>query len=596
MDPLDRPGTVLIDDRPCGRGGISYLLCDPIETIIAHSAAEIPAVLSRIDECLAAGRFVAGYLAYDAGLGLDRPMAPRHRSEGPLAWLGVYEACDRVDADSLDLGPPDSPDDIRQLRMNVETAEYLAAVERVKRYIEAGDVYQINYTSKLKFEHTGTARGLFARLRRAHPVDHSAWINTGDRQIISLSPELFLRREADRVLTRPMKGTARRGRWFEEDAAMGRALAEDEKNRAENVMIVDLMRNDLGRVCRLASVHVPRVLHVDRYRSLFQMTSDVVGRLRDGVNTASLLRAVLPPGSVTGAPKLRALEIIDQLEHESRGVYCGLIGLFRPGGDCLLNVAIRTIVRQGRQCEMGVGSGVVADSDAEAEWEEAHLKGRFLGASCDGFELIETMGVPSCKRLEEHLGRMRRSAEYFGWEFPEEGVREAIGRVTGEGRMRVLLSEDRQCRVETSALGPPAQRPVKVMLATRRTDPDDVFLYHKTTRRTAYDADWQEARRRGCFDLVYRNVRGEITEGAITNLVAQIDGRQVTPPLPCGLLPGIWRAERLATGEVEEAVITLDDLLRATRIVLGNSVRGGVEIDMLVDADGQPVWHRPGHG
>jgi para-aminobenzoate synthetase/4-amino-4-deoxychorismate lyase len=539
---------------------------------------------------------VAGYFAYDAGLGLDRGFTSRHPSEGPLVWLGVYEACDRMDADSVDVGPSDSPGDVYQLRMNVEKAEYQSAVERVKRYIEAGDVYQINYTAKLKFEHTGTACGMFARLRRAHPVDHSAWINTGERQIISLSPELFLRREADRVLTRPMKGTSRRGRWFEEDAALGRALAADEKNRAENVMIVDLMRNDLGRVCRLGSVHVPQVLHVDRYRSLFQMTSDVVGRLRDGVNTGTLLRAVFPPGSVTGAPKLRALEIIDELERESRGVYCGAIGLFRPGGDCLLNVAIRTIVRQGRQCEMGVGSGVVADSDAEAEWEEANLKGRFLGASWDGLELIETMGVLSRKRLEMHLERMRRSAEYFSWAFPEDRIREAISRVTGEGRARVLLSEDGRCRVETSPLPSPAERPVKAMLAARRTDPNDVFLYHKTTRRTAYDADWQEARRRGCFDLVYRNIRGEITEGAITNLVAKIDGRQVTPPLPCGLLPGIWRAERLATGEVAEAVIMLDDLLRAERIVLGNSVRGGVEIDVLVDADGHPVWHRAGHG
>lgn len=587
---LDRPGTVLFDDRPGGRGGISYLLTDPLDVITAHEPCEVAGAFSKLAEALDGGRFVAGYLAYDAGLGLDKPLVSRHKRRGPLVWLGVYSKCRAFDADPIDLGSADPVENVRGVRMNVDAAEYAAAVRRIKQYIEAGDVYQVNYTCKLFFEHMGTARGLFARLRRAHPVDHSAFIQTGDRQILSLSPELFLRVEGGQILARPMKGTSRRGRWLEEDVALARGLASDPKNRAENVMIVDLMRNDLGRICRPATVRVPRALHVDRYRSLFQMTSDVCGELREGLTVEQLLRATFPPGSVTGAPKLRALEIIDELERESRGVYCGSVALFAPCGDCLMSVAIRTIVREAGRCELGVGSGIVADSEPEAEWAEVQLKGDFLAAQSADFELLETLRVPAGgvpDFLEEHLRRMRRSAEYFGWDFPEDRVREKIEKATAGAatdlRLRVLLAESGECRVEAVSLEPISKGPARVLLASRATDPTDVFLYHKTTRRAAYDADAAAARQQGFFEVLYCNDRGEVTEGAITNVAVLLEGRWLTPPIECGLLPGVWRADMLARGKLEEAVLTSADLKRASRIVLGNSVRGTIEVGELVE-------------
>ena len=610
LDPatLESPGTVIIDDRDSERQVPRTLaFTDPIDILIAHSPDDIDDALARIDTLLQSGKHLAGYLAYDPGLALDKPIRSRHSPSVPLIWLGVYDGFSEV-APALfrDFGSARQPGiahgqnpetskaaDIRNPRLNVPESEYLACIDRIRDYIAAGDVYQVNYTVKLLFEHAQPAWKLFARLRQAHPVGYSAFINTGDAQVVSISPELFLRRQGNVVLTRPMKGTARRGRWYEEDIEIARALAADEKNRAENLMILDLMRNDIGRVSEMGGVSVPRMFHVERYGSLFQMTSDVQGRLREGVSTSELIRAVFPPGSVTGAPKIRALEIIDELEHDSRGVYCGCIGHFAPGGDCLLNVAIRTIVQRGDRCEMGLGSGIVADSDPQGELAETLLKGQFINSEPANFDLLETILYrpdSGYALLEDHLARMRRSAEYFGWTYDESAPRDALDRAAadidsradeltaGQARVRLLLSKDGSCRAEWSDAGAPATEPVKLLLVSRRIDPADIFLYHKTTRREAFDADFAEARARGCFDALHLNTRDEITECSITNIIVELDGKWYTPPLDSGLLPGIWRAQVLAVGKAAERVLTLADLRRATGIIVGNSVRGPIPV------------------
>lgn len=591
---LELPGTVIIDDHdPEHANPRTLAFTDPSEVLIARSPKEVAGVLARMDELLDAGKHLAGFVSYDAGLMLDKPIASRHQASVPLVWLGVYEGFDEVDLSGLECG---CADEVGEIRLNVGEDEYLRCVERIREYIAAGDVYQVNYTVKLLFEHNQPAWKLFSRLRKAHPVGYSAFLNTGEAQVVSISPELFLRREGDRVLTRPMKGTARRGRWYEEDVAIARELESDEKNRAENIMIVDLMRNDVGRVCEMGSVTVPRKFHVERYGSLFQMTSDVQGRLRAGTKASDLIRAVFPPGSITGAPKIRAMEIIDELEHESRGVYCGSVGYFAPGGDCLLNVAIRTIVQRGNSCEMGVGSGIVWDSIPGDELNETLLKGRFVKSELVEFDLLETILYRAGEGyvfLDEHLARLRQSAEYFGRSFDEAAVREALERAAAEmdrwARVRLLVSSDGSCRVEWAGLGAPVDEPVRLLLVSRRTDPDDVFLYHKTTNREAYDREWREAREKGFFDALHLNTRGEITEGSITNVIVEIDGRWYTPQLESGLLPGIWRKGRenyelritnyeLPILPAEERVITLNDLRRATRVVVGNSVRGAITV------------------
>ncbi len=627
---LNNAGTVIIDDRdPEHASQRTLAFRDPYEVLAARRSDDVEKALRRMDDLLESGKHLAGYLSYDAGLVLDKPIASRHRAGVPLIWMGVYDGYEVVDLADLE---PGSSDGVSGPRLNVKDEEYLRSVERIREYIAAGDVYQVNYTVKLLFEHHEPAWKLFSRLRKAHPVGYSAFVNMGETQVVSVSPELFLRREGDRVLTRPMKGTAKRGRWYEEDVEIARRLASDEKNRAENIMIVDLMRNDIGRVCEMGSVMVPRKFHVERYGSLFQMTSDVQGRLRKGTKASDLIKAVFPPGSITGAPKIRAMEIIDELEHESRGVYCGSIGYFAPGGDCLLNVAIRTVVQRGNNCAMGVGSGIVWDSEPENELAETLLKGRFLSSEPLDFKLLETLLYrpgQGYSFLNEHLIRMRQSAEYFGRCFVEAELMAALDRAAseiqsrtgrhtpspceregrGEGgdyRVRLLLAADGSCRAEWADAGAPVDKPVRLLLVSRTTDPDDVFLYHKTTNREAYDREWREAREKGFFDALHLNKRGEITEGSITNVLVEIDGKWYTPPLESGLLPGVWRTHMLkpnvqsgkwkAESEalpIEERVVTLDDLRRATRVVVGNSVRGTIEVaSVTLESSGDVISFR----
>ena len=338
-------------------------------------------------------------------------------------------------------------------------------------------------------------------------------------------------------------------------------------------------------------------LILERYGSLFQMTSDVEGRLRQGIRPSDLIRAVFPPGSITGAPKIRAMEIIDELEHESRGVYCGCIGYLRPDGDCLFNVAIRTIVQRGNQCEMGIGSGIVADSDPQSEFNETLLKGEFVKSQPIKFKLLETIAYrpgSGYSLMAQHLTRMRHSAEYFGWRCSEADLQQTLDAAaadivaradelaSGAARVRLLLDADCSCRTEWADAGDPADGPVRLVLSCRQIDPADIFLYHKTTRRQAYDAELREARERGFFDALHINTRGELTECCITNIIVEIDGEWYTPPLDCGLLPGIWRAQIRVEGKAAERVLTLDDLHRATRVTIGNSVRGAMEVESIV--------------
>jgi para-aminobenzoate synthetase/4-amino-4-deoxychorismate lyase len=600
-DLLSIPGSILLDDLNIEDGaGRSYLLSHPSQTITARSHDELISALETVDDLQTKGKYLAGYIAYDAGFALHPHITSRHKPNVPLLWLGVYDTVRELDYEDAGLGVPDGTERIRDIRLNLPDEEYLGCIERVKELIRAGDVYQVNYTCKMMFNNTGTAAGLFARLRRAHPVCHSAFVNAGDFQVISLSPELFLRKTADKILTRPMKGTLRRGRYCEEDDYLAEFLSRDAKNRAENIMIVDLMRNDLGRICRFGGVEARRLFHVERYGSVLQMCGDVQGFLREEIPASEIMRAAFPPGSITGAPKIRAMEIIDELERESRGVYCGCIGMFEPDGDLLLNVSIRTILQRDGACEMGIGGGITADSDPNAELQEAILKGKFLLSEPMEFDLLETLLYRKGEGyafLSRHIARMRRSAAYFGRRFPESSITDALqdearkieslpSDLASEYRIRLLLSRDDRIETHRAEIEASVSGPIKLLLSSRKTDSGNPFLYHKTTNRQLYDEDLRRARKMGYFDVLYLNEKEELTECAVTNLVLRIDGVLYTPSLHSGLLPGVWRESLLNEGTVTERALTLADLSRATRAIIGNSVRGEIEVQCVEDEEG----------
>jgi para-aminobenzoate synthetase/4-amino-4-deoxychorismate lyase len=450
----------------------------------------------------------------------------------------------------------------------------------------------LNLTFKARFRLEGSPLTFYRDLRQRQRVAYAGIVDTGEVTVLSASPELFIEQAERVVATRPMKGTAPRAGTPEADREAREALAADEKQRAENLMIVDLMRNDLGRIADIGSVGVTDLFTVETFRTLHQMTSGVKATLKEGAGLLDLLKAIFPPGSVTGAPKIRAMELIRDYETEPRGVYCGAIGHLAPHGRARFNVAIRTaVVFRDGSGEMGIGSGIVFDSEGAKEYAECLLKMKFLTDPPRTFELIETLlHAPGQGYwlLERHLERLEASAKYFGFAFDPARARGALerevaGRLGERLRVRLLLSEDGTIAVTSTPIG--AQEPGTVMrfvVSKTRLDSTDPFLFHKTTRRELYDGEWKHyAETSGADEVIYENERGELTEGSRTNLFIDGNGVLCTPPLACGLLPGVLRAELIATGKAVEKVLTASDLRSAGAVFLGNSVRGLVRAELL---------------
>jgi para-aminobenzoate synthetase/4-amino-4-deoxychorismate lyase len=472
-------------------------------------------------------------------------------------------------------------------------AEFGRRIAAIHELIRAGDVYQLNFTAPFQFKVQGRVAALYARLRARQPVDYGAFLHWQQgRHILSFSPELFFRIDGDgrggrHIVTRPMKGTARRGRTTNEDREIAEWLRNDPKNRSENVMIVDLLRNDLGRVAQTGSVCAERLFDVERYSTLWQMTSTVSAELRPEAGFHEIFRALFPSGSVTGAPKVRAMQLLAGLEDNPRGVYTGAIGFFSPR-QTIFNVAIRTLELEGGRGTMGAGSGIVIDSDAAEEFRECLLKAEFLTRSADRrperFSLIETMLWDGAYPfIELHLDRLTDSAEYFDFACNREEVRAALeqeARQFAEGsprKVRLLLDAAGHLEIANEILLPrdDSNRIARVHIAPQRTDPADPMLYHKTTHRPLYAQAFAQAMRDGYDDVLFLNVRGEVTEGAISNVFVEKDGRWTTPPIKCGLLAGVYRRHLLATRpEIEERVPFLDDLRQADGVYLSNAVRG----------------------
>ncbi|MDO8681881.1 MAG: aminodeoxychorismate synthase component I [Armatimonadota bacterium] len=590
---LQNPGGVLLWGEDTWLPGCEALLLhDPARVLSTDDPELVSGLLDEAEAEIRRGHYVAGYLSYEAGRAFD---LSTHQPNGqtPLVWLGCYPASNvlavrqdklRLIDDAVSIGNSD-------VSLNVTVDDFNAAIARIKELIASGDTYQVNYTCHARFSAEVDPLGYFLALARSHPVPYAAYLNLGEAQILSLSPEMFLQKRGDILDTRPMKGTRRRGRTLEEDVDLARELVESQKDRAENVMILDMMRSDLGRICRYGTVHVPEMFATEKYRSVWQMTSAATGVLREGVSFREIMAATFPGSSITGAPKRRTMEIIRDLEREPRGVYTGTIGIFAPGGDFTCNIAIRTLVHKGGEFDLGIGSGIVWDSDPQSEYEETLLKSSFAFSLIPDLRLFETMLLTESGVYlyeNEHIERLAKSAEY--WDFPFE---KACARVAPRKFVRscgvlplvvrMELDEKGKLRLNSRPIAAAPAEPVRILLSSRRTDSRDRLLFHKTTERKLYNEAREQAVEQGFYEVIFQNEKGNLTEGSITNIFVRIGDEWITPPIGDGLLPGVWRADYLReTGGVERS-ISVEELSAADEIIIGNSVRGAISVGEVSD-------------
>ena len=609
----------LLDDCQASESlATSRLYTGLVRTHRCDAASDLPAVWQKIRADLADGLHCVVLGEYEFGLkllGIGSQFGPS-RSSGELRFLifrqlellGVKQV-DRILVE-MDGAEAPTPGGVAELRASVDRPTYRASIERVRELIRAGETYQINYTYRIRGSAFGTPVGLYRRLRARQPVQFGALISLPPPSddgapaddcewVLSCSPELFVRNDGGLLTTRPMKGTAPRDSDPANDERNAKWLAADEKNRAENLMIVDLLRNDIGRVSSIGTVRVPRLFDIESYRTIHQMTSTVQGRLREDVDFVEVLRALFPCGSITGAPKHHTMELISELEMGPRNLYTGAIGwIDAPSSpairspDFCMSVAIRTLLlgRQDdsgiRSVEFGVGGGIVLDSLPESEYDETLTKARFVTGLDPGFKLIETMRANKAsgiRNLHAHLGRLTRSARAHRFHLDVASVEAELGQAVasaaerGPLRLRLELSHDGSTQIsiaKLAALNFPvtflvAEHPLPIAERTLRGD--------KTTLRATYDASIKMAESVGAFDTVFFNQRGHLTEGARTNVFLYLDGEWVTPGLECGLLAGTYRERLLRRpGWVKQASLSRSDLLRATRVVLCNALRGPI--------------------
>ena len=602
MFSADRP-FILLDDARAADAAPARLYRDPVAVIRADKMEDLEACFAALSRARLAGQHVAGYLAYEAGLGLEerlRGKMPKERPT-PLAWFGIFNDYKEIGPDEVVDGLPDRNGAwLGRLEPLVSRAAYDAAFEKVQNYIHSGDIYQANLTFRAEMAFSGHPLALYAAIRGRARAGYGGVVFDGTNWMLSFSPELFFALKDGRITARPMKGTAARVADPQADAKVQAQLQGDPKQRAENLMIVDLLRNDLSRVAEQGSVAVPELFHIESYPTIHQMTSTVTAQLRDGLDAVDVIRQIFPCGSITGAPKIRAMEIIDELEraadagpdgspdeHGPRGIYCGSIGRIDAPDEtgwsnAAFNVAIRTFfLKSGKETlSIGLGSGIVADSNGDDEWRECLAKGRFAKVDVnapDGhrIDLVETMAFDPASgiaRLEAHLERMKASARTLEYEFDRHAARNTIQAITfhqeAPAMVRLMLAASGSIAIELRPLPQPLAEPVPCQLVPMRADKQDFRLHHKTSDRRVYEVN-------GLADgvhPVFVDGDGFVTEGAIWNIFVKRDGKLLTPPLARGVLPGVLRAELLESGQAAEADLRAEDMAGGFR--LGNSVRG----------------------
>lgn len=610
-------GFTLLDDSSAEAAHPTSRLYTGLQReLVCHEATQFPAFIADLQSGLHEGLFAVSIFSYELGAALHGLTVPPQTE--PLGRILLYRHCQRLDRDQVGVwlaqqSGADQPAGVAALVTPEDEQRYSASIARIQEYIAAGDTYQVNYTFRIHFETYGALSALYLRLRSRQPVPFGALIALPDgAALLSLSPELFIQHRHGQLTARPMKGTAAAytsGTGAENDevnAVLAAQLSSDRKNQAENVMIVDLLRNDLSRVARLGSVKVPKLFQVERFNSVLQMTSSIEAELCPTVTLPALLAAIYPCGSITGAPKYRTMQIIQTLEAEARGVYTGAIGWFDPQTssradavpDFCLSVPIRTLHLQPASTDgrrrgiMGVGAGIVFDSVAADEFVESKLKASFLTGLPAQFALFETMHgsrEEGCRHLDRHLGRLAVSAAYFGMTINQSELRQQLAAVCAQLHdklaYRIKLKVDGQSQVQIqSTLLAPLALPVQLLMATQATLSHDLWLQHKTTQRAVYDQAWQQAEQQGAFDQLFCNERGEITEGGRSTLLLKIDGQWFTPPLASGVLPGIMRSVLLddPVWALKERILMPTDLAQAEQIAVCNALRGVLTAEMAV--------------
>lgn len=583
MFDTTRPFVLFDDARP---GGSATLYQAPIRIIRADRAAEVPAALAELSRAIGEGASVAGYLHYEAGAALVPGLNARSAA-APLLWFGVFDSADTVDVTA---GLPDPAGAwIGEVEPAIDAERYAAQCNTVLDLIAAGDLYQANLTFGATVPIAGHPLAIYAAIRPRAAAGHGAVVWTGEDWILSFSPELFFAVEGRRITARPMKGTAARDPDRVRDAVAARDLAADPKQRAENLMIVDLMRNDLSRVGVAGSVRVPERFVVETYPSIHQLVSSVTAELSPGKTAVDALAALFPCGSITGAPKKRAMEAIDAIEDRARGIYTGAIGWIDGKGDASFNVAIRTLhlPAGASRATLGLGSGIVADSSAADEWCECLAKARFLDLPPARFDLVETMAfdpLNGIALLERHVARLTESARRLGFAIDRHATRNelqaATFRLRNPSRIRLLLSRSGAIAVDVTPLPSPPAGPVAVAIAPLPLSVADLRLAYKTSDRRFWPAPPP-----GCFETIFIRPDGEVTEGSFTSIFVRREegGQLLTPPIDRGLLPGVLRDDLIARGEAVEMPLTLADL--AQGFYIGNAVRGLIHARLVADGE-----------
>ena len=575
-------GPLLSFEFSSSKGEIEPLtFSEPHKVIIANTIEEVLPSFQMIQDAIDDGYYAAGFLSYESASAFDPAYRVKEEHSMPLLWFGIFSEPQHMSLSST------GAYSLTKWNSSVSMDEYRESIMSIKQSIENGDTYQTNYTIRLNSQFHGDDIALFQKLKKAQASNYCAYIDTGEHSILSASPELFFHLEGDQVTTRPMKGTIERGKSFAEDEANASWLYQSEKNRAENVMIVDLLRNDLGILAEPGTVHVPKLFEIEQYPTVHQMTSTIEAKISENIQLVDIFKALFPCGSITGAPKISTIEIISNLEKSPREVYCGAIGYITPNQEAIFNVPIRTVVvdQKTGKATYGVGGGITWDSTAEGEYHEVLAKASLLEEDRPDFQLLESLLLKDGEYflLEEHLTRLKNSAKYFGISVDVENAQKTLHDLArknslGALKIRLLLDKNGELTIESQPITQ-LKAPLMVTLADKPLDKNNPFLYHKTTNRAVYSHFQKKYSH--VFDVLLWNEDGELTEFTNGNIVLEIDGILWTPPINSGLLAGTYRERLIKEETIHEKVLTITDLRKSKKVWFINSVRKWLEVQVV---------------